>query len=140
MNKLQRIVLLIGLCAVGLMLLMPPWKYIALREGDNIERSAGYALIFSPPSVKDHEAIRAAFSIPKTREVRYPLSSDNTRVNINGRYVDRPTPTPTPRFEPVEILESGYEVRLDTTRLLIQCGVAVFIALGFTAFLSKPRE
>lgn len=89
MNKLQRIITFIGLFVVGLMLLLPPWKYIqTINHGDRIpprERNAGYALVFSPPSVKGHEAIREAFSVPLTR----------------------------PDGKPIEIFESYYEVQLN---------------------------
>ncbi len=144
MNHLQRIVFLIGLCIIGLMLLVPPWRYVELREGDNIERNAGYGFIFSPPSVKDHEAIREAFSIPKNRTIDISLNMNRTTSNVSisnmSAPTPKPTPKPTPEIVPVEIIESDYEVRLDSTRLLIQCGVIVFVALGFAAFLYKPHE
>jgi hypothetical protein len=58
-NKIQRITTFVGFCVVGLMLLVPPWKYIqTMRSGDMIpplERNAGYALVFSPPSLKDQK-------------------------------------------------------------------------------------
>lgn len=113
MNRLQRISIFVGLCVVGLMLLIPPWKYIqTMSSGDRIpprERNAGYAVVFSPPSVKDHEAIREAFSVPQTR----------------------------PDGKPVEIYESYYEVRLDTSRLLAQCAAASFVTLGLVVFLHR---
>jgi hypothetical protein len=115
MNRLQRISTFVGLCVVGLMLLIPPWKYIqTMSSGDRIpprERNFGYAFVFSPPSVKDHEAIREAFSVPLTR----------------------------PDGKPIEIYESYYEVRLDATRLLGQCGAVVFITLGLVTFLHRKR-
>jgi hypothetical protein len=115
MNRLQRITTFVGLCVMGLMLLMPPWKYVqTMSNGDRIpprERDAGYAPVFAPPSVKDHEAVREAFSVPETR-------SDG---------------------KPVVIYESYYEVRLDTIRLLIQCAAALFLTLGLMTFLHRRR-
>lgn len=101
---------------VGLMLLAPPWKYVqTMSSGERIptrERTAGYALVFAPPSVKDHEAVREAFSVPQTR----------------------------PDGKPVEIHESYYEVRLDATRLLVQCAAVAAVALGLVVFLHATRS
>lgn len=97
------------------MLLVPPWKYVqTMSSGYRIpprERNAGYALVFSPPSVKDHDAIREAFSIPLAR----------------------------PDGKPIEIFESYYEVRLDSTRLLAQCAAATLVTLGLVVFLHRGR-
>jgi hypothetical protein len=70
MNRPQKTVVLIGVVVVAGMMLFPPWKYVRLDKGDNIERDAGYALVFSPPSLKNHAAIMDAFSVPKTRTER----------------------------------------------------------------------
>jgi hypothetical protein len=137
-NRLQRITTLVGFCVVGLMLLVPPWKYIqTMRSGDRIpplERNAGYALVFSPPSLKDHEAIREAFAIPKTREVVHTFHTNDLWSSIPDA---SPTPSPTPDIIPVEIYESYFEVRLDTTRLLAQCGAVALVTLGLVVFLHR---
>lgn len=138
MNRRQRIVTFVGLCIIGLMLFVPPWKYIqTMSSGDRItprERNAGYAFVFGPPSLKDHEAIREAFSIPKTREVVHTSHVNDLWLSIPDA---SPTPSPTPDIIPVEIHESYFEVRLDTTRLLAQCGAAALVTLGLVVFLQR---
>ena len=110
MNRRQRIATFIGFCVIAGMLLVPPWKYVKFLDGA-VERDAGYAFVFSPPSVKDHEAIREAYSLPKT----------------------------LPTGEVYEISERIYEVRLDTMRLLAQCGVGAFLTLGLVVALYRKR-
>jgi hypothetical protein len=115
MNRSQRIAILVGFCVVGLILLVPPWKYVQLRNrGDKyyLERDAGYSFVFDPPSVKDTEAIREAFSIPQA----------------------------TTGGKPVEIYESYYEIHLDTNRLLVQCAVVLFVTLGLVSFFHRKQS
>jgi hypothetical protein len=145
MSKPQKIVVLIGVATVALMLLFPSWKYVRDTGRERIERDAGYGLIFSPPSLKDHESIREAFSIPATRPAYDPsvtnMSNLATNTNLSPGAASRPTlvptPTPAPKFAPVLIDEDEFQIRIDTTRLLIQCAVALFLTLGGVVFLHR---
>ncbi len=94
MNKVQRIILTAGVIFISLLLLIPPWKYFYTERREKAERSAGYHFIFATPSLKDHEAIRNAFSFPK------------------------------------EINERNFQVRIDTTRLFVQCAFALLAMVG----------
>jgi hypothetical protein len=138
MNKPQRVVVLVAVLVVAAMLLFPPWQYVELRQGDNLERSAGYALVFSPPSLKNHAAIMDAYSVPKTRVDRF-TNANNANVSISnmaGRPAYTPTPEP-PRVVPNDVDESDYQVRLDTARLMIQCVVVIVLTIGACVALSR---
>ena len=123
MSKIQRIILIVGTFFVALMLLIPPWKYLYTGEREKVERSAGYYLVFAPPSLKDHERIRGAFSFPKTKtEMRYPQAMVfNTAAPVSN---------PEPITVPYEINERAFQLRIDTMRLLVQCAFALLLTVG----------
>lgn len=151
MNLAQRIVALIGGFLLAAILLYPPWKYVQSvrhRSGtERIERDAGHASVFSPPSVKDHKKIRRAYSIPETVLRDPPSTATNATTNATTNLAGgasqtgrAPAASPTPVSVPVEIDEAEFEVFLDSTRLPIQCGVVFFAALGLIGFLHKRES
>jgi hypothetical protein len=54
MNRRQKLVLAFGTILVIIAGLFPPWNFVAAipRSGNEVKRSAGYGLLFSPPLIQ----------------------------------------------------------------------------------------
>src|ERR1051325_6107079 len=61
MNTRQKVILLSGIALLALSVLYPPWFY--KNHTTSAERSAGFHLFNSPPSVEPYK-MREIFSIP----------------------------------------------------------------------------
>ncbi len=84
MTKNQKIVIGVGIAAIVLMVLFPPYIGVILREGDNPKRFIGYSSFFSPPKASTiYEAVTGK-PVPEYRKTSMLITSyiDSQRLTI----------------------------------------------------------
>jgi hypothetical protein len=66
MNKKQLICLWVGIAAIGLIGIFPPWVWRIRASGADIEQEAGYKCILLPPERQPADIrLRASLDIPR---------------------------------------------------------------------------
>ena len=66
-NKLQRLIIVVGAIAILACCLFPPWVHTFKAEGIYSEESAGYSLLISPPA-------------RKSKSVKFGIKLDSSRL------------------------------------------------------------
>jgi hypothetical protein len=113
MNSPQRIVLIASFLIILGMALFPPWVYVFTPTGDlkdilvRTERPAGYHLLFSNHQPTDETALLALFNMGRERRDLWYQPWGGASYFL--------------------VRLDAFSVRLDTSRLLIQIGVALLL-------------
>ena len=120
MNRYQKLIILGGIIAIGIMGLYPPWKmtleYLGRNGTIKIERFWRYSYFFKPPEPPKNGEDAERFDYFFGTNVMYRL------LGID------------PRYKPKEVKTFGsrhiFEARLDYMRLLFQWIFVVLITSG----------
>lgn len=82
MNLAQRIVLILSSLLLFAVILFPPWTFVyRLPELGEIERPAGYHLIFGQHTPQDRTALKQLFSLAYQAELDFfSMRIDQTRL------------------------------------------------------------
>jgi hypothetical protein len=112
MNRYQKVVILVGLIAVAIMGIYPPWKMVFEIKGAKVERFWRYDYIFSPP--------HPPADVKELQKFDYFFGNYHYLTDPSKRHI----------FEP----------RLDYTRLLFQWIFAVLITSGLVLIFHRQNK